>query len=35
MGTGSGLGALTSQAFGAKNYRRVGLLLQRQLASQS
>ena len=34
MGTGSGLGALTSQAFGAKNYRRVGLLLQRQLAYQ-
>jgi Na+-driven multidrug efflux pump len=34
VGTGSGLGSLSSQAFGAKNYRRVGLLLQRQFAYQ-
>jgi len=31
LGTQFGLGALCSQAFGAKNYKRVGLLLQRQL----
>lgn len=33
-GTGMGLGTLSSQAFGAKNYRRVGLLMQRQLVYQ-
>ena len=31
VGTQFGLGALSAQACGARNYRRVGLLLQRQL----
>jgi hypothetical protein len=34
FGTGMGLSALSSQAFGAKNYRRVALLVQRQLCYQ-
>ena len=34
FGTGMGLSALSSQAFGARNYRRVGLLVQRQLCYQ-
>jgi MATE family multidrug resistance protein len=34
FGTGMGLSALSSQAFGARNYRRVALLVQRQLCYQ-
>ena len=33
-GTGMGLATLSSQAFGAKNYRRVGVLWQRQCVYQ-
>ena len=33
-GSGMGLGTLCSQAFGAKNYRRVGVLMQRQMCYQ-
>ena len=33
-GSGMGLGTFTSQAFGAKNYRRVGVLWQRQCLYQ-